>query len=136
MNIVELSQQEIYAHLVIVNIARIFESESKGNIKTLTTDDFSHELRNNYWQDFCENLQKMKVNFKNCLLVMGRHIEQLFLASNAVIDEWLPKAIAAITRVRQKIRPGRHYLRHSFKPITKWARNKYLRNRAVRGVCV
>jgi hypothetical protein len=127
-------KQEIYAHLLLINIARIFESEAKGNAKSSATDDFSHELRDNYWQDFCENLQKIKVNFKNCLLVVGRHMEQLFLASSFVINKWLPKAIAAIVRVRQKIRPGRHYLRHSFKPITKWARNKYLRNKAIRGI--
>lgn len=115
-------KQEIYAHLLLINIARIFESDANRNIKRLSRDDKPVELRDGYWQGFRDDLQKIKINFKNCLLVVGRHLEQLFLADIHTISKWLPSVITAITRVKQKIRPGRHYPRISFKPANRWLR--------------
>lgn len=115
-------KQELYAHLLLINIARIFEYEAKNNLPPPTIKKEAVELGEGYWQGFYEDLQKIKINFKNCLLVVGRYLNRLFLASKNAISLWLPKAIILITRVRQKIRPGRHYPRHSFKPAKKWVR--------------
>ena len=61
------------------------------------------------------------VNFKNCLSVMGRHLENLILAGHELLADWLSKITDAIARVRQKIRPGRNYLRFSHKIKDKWS---------------
>ena len=63
----------------------------------------------------------IKINFKNCLLVVGRNLESLVLKSIILFDEWLQKIINSIARIRQKIRPKRHYPRISHKPWNKWS---------------
>ncbi|OGT40977.1 MAG: hypothetical protein A3F13_01675 [Gammaproteobacteria bacterium RIFCSPHIGHO2_12_FULL_40_19] len=114
-------KQELYAHLLLINIARIFESEAKNKLPPPTATDKNIDSKNAYWQGFCENLQTIKINFKNCLLVVERYLLKLFFKASGLISDWLPKAISLIARVKQKIRPGRHYPRFSHKPIKKWA---------------
>ncbi|MFZ2538494.1 MAG: IS4 family transposase [Oscillospiraceae bacterium] len=124
-------KQELYAHMLLINIARIFEFEAKNKLPPSTSSDNSTALKDSYWQGFCKDLQALKINFKNCLLVVARYLELLFLASSHTIINWLPNAIASIARVRQKIRPARHCPRRSFKPIKKWAsRNNPMLGRA------
>lgn len=52
---------------------------------------------------------------------MGRYLENLILASCELLINWLPKIMRSIVRVRQKLRPGRHYPRISHKPRNKWS---------------
>lgn len=126
-------KQEIYAHLLLINIAKIFESDANEKIKKSPEDNKPTDLRDGYWRGFQDSLLGIKINFKNCLLVVSRYLERLFLTSVGVISKWLPDIITAITRVKQKIRTGRHYPRVSFKPMSRWLRNRYLRtkNKAV-----
>jgi hypothetical protein len=60
------------------------------------------------------------INFKNCLSIVGRYIENLVLAAYDQLKKWTPKVIQMMLRVRQKIRPGRSYPRNSHKPAKKW----------------
>ncbi len=60
------------------------------------------------------------LNFKNCLTVVGRYLDNIILGTYEQIKNWTAKVIAMILRVRQKIRPGRHYPRRSYKPDKKW----------------
>lgn len=114
-------KQELYAHVVLINIARIFESEADNQLPPSNTNEkITDDIKAGYWQDFCRKIQKYKVNFKNCLLVISRHIEKLMISITQKIDSWLFKILSNIARNRQKIRPGRHYLRQSRKPYTKW----------------
>ena len=53
------------------------------------------------------------INFKNCLMVVGRYIANLFLDIYEKIENWTAKVIHMILRVRQKIRPGRSFPRQS-----------------------
>jgi hypothetical protein len=64
----------------------------------------------------------MKINFKNCVLVTGRHM-QLLLFDTIHRNQWLPQIITSIARIRQKVRPNRSYPRQSFKPRNKWQAN-------------
>ncbi len=118
-------KQELYAHVLLINIARIFESEvnrkppppSAGDDQT----EKNSEMKKSYWQEFCGKVQELKINFKNCLLVIGRFIEKLLLSLLPEEKEnWLTKMLNSISRVRQKIRPGRHFPRRSRKPRGKW----------------
>jgi hypothetical protein len=54
------------------------------------------------------------INFKNCLTVVGRYIDNLILDAYEEVKSWATKVIDMILRVRQKIRPERHYVRRSY----------------------
>jgi hypothetical protein len=54
-------------------------------------------------------------------LVIGRGLEKLLLPMNDKNFDCLPRILSSISRVRQKIRPGRHAPRQSRKPINKWS---------------
>ncbi len=76
--------------------------------------------KNSYWKDFCGEIKKFKINFKNCLLVVGRSLEKLLFQVGNKDFGFLGNILNSISRVRQKIRPGRHSPRQSRKPINKW----------------
>jgi hypothetical protein len=119
-------KQELYAHALLINIARIFESEANKQLPpppsniSKGTEENKSEIKGNYWQGIFGEIQKIKINFKNCLLVIGRFIEQLLISLEEKKESWLSKILGSISRVRQKIRPGRHYPRQSKKPRIKW----------------
>lgn len=116
-------KQELYAHVLLINIARIFELEANNELPPSSTQNDEKEndgLKGSYWQDFCGKVQKYKINFKNCLLIIGRHIERLLLSIDQQIEYYLSKILSAIAKSKQKIRPGRHYPRISRKPRGGW----------------
>lgn len=117
-------QQECYAHILMINIARIFESEAIKQLPPSPPDDDgnsnSGEQKDSHWQDFCGEIRRIKINFKNCLLVLGRGLEKLLLPLGKVEIDWIACLIKNISRIRQRIRPGRHAPRQSRKPINKW----------------
>lgn len=117
-------QQECYAHLLLINLARIFESEANKQLSPPSNKEDNHEAtrgkQDSYWQDFCGEIKRLKINFKNCLLVVGRSLEKLLLSIDNEKMGWLTNMLKSISRVCQKIRPGRHAPRQSRKPINKW----------------
>lgn len=126
-------KQELYAHVLLINIARIFESEANKQLPLVPDNQGegrdepeeikraeSEEIKGSYWQDFCGAMQELKVNFKNCILVVGRFLEKLVAPIKHETVSCLSKILTSISRVRQKIRPGRHSPRRSRKPINKW----------------
>lgn len=114
-------KQEVYAHMLLINLARIFEIETDKQLpppisKKQDQEKYS-DLKKSYWQNFCGKIKNMKINFKNCLSVVGRNLEKLLLPFN---NYFLDNILNSISRVRQKIRPGRCFLRQSRKPYNKW----------------
>lgn len=118
-------KQECYAHMLLINLSRIFEAETDKQLPPPSSpnhdeEENSVEQKNSYWQDFCGEIKKIKINFKNCLLVVGRSLEKLLFSINHDVNYCLVTILNSISRVRQKIRPGRHSQRQSRKPINKW----------------
>ena len=64
---------------------------------------------------------KFKINLKNCISVVGRHLENLILASASLLTTWLHTAMKAVAKLRQRVRPGRSHPRKSFKPRARWS---------------
>jgi len=61
---------------------------------------------------------QVKLNFKNCLLVLQRTMEYLFLLNSLdFVNIRVPRVLNSIVRLRQKVRPDRHYPRISRKPL-------------------
>lgn len=111
-------KQELYAHLLLINIGRFFEFDA-DNTLSKTKSDYATKI-SGHWQAIFNGGKKLKINFKNCLLVVNRHLYNLVLAGCDSIKTWVPKAISSIASVYQKIRPNRHYPRISHKPRNKW----------------
>ncbi|TNF69405.1 MAG: hypothetical protein EP298_03550 [Gammaproteobacteria bacterium] len=63
-------RQECYAHILLINIARMFENEANVNLPTSENKNSNQE--DSYWQSFFGVVRKFKINFKNCLLVTVR----------------------------------------------------------------
>ncbi|NRB41840.1 MAG: IS4 family transposase, partial [Pseudomonadales bacterium] len=97
-------KQECYAHILMINMARIFESEALKKIPPPPSGDDSGsnppELKDSYWQDFCGDISQLKINFKNCLLVIGRSLEKLLLPIEKVEVNWVSSLVRSISRVR------------------------------------
>ncbi len=115
-------KQELYAHIVLINIARIFESEANPQLPPRPDKSArkSTDIKGSYWQDFCGKTQALKVNFKNCLLVVCRFLEKLVMVTTQKVNDWLWSMLVSISGVRQKIRSGRHTKRQSRKPDNRW----------------
>ena len=121
-------KQEIFAHFALVTMNRIFanradaqlnQSNDSNNPAANTTDD----------QRFCltGQMHKIKTNFKNCVHVFSRSIEELLLLqrkTNTVVE----RVYHFIISRHQKERPGRSYPRKSMKPERKWYPTKKKKN--------
>lgn len=111
-------KQEIYAHLLLVNLSRFFEFDAKDNLPPMKQEDEEKCFKTNF-SKFFNPASMFNINFKNCLTVVWHYIENLILGTYEKIKCWVPKVIQMILRIRQKIRPGRAYPRRSYKPISK-----------------
>ncbi len=99
-------KQEIYAHFVLINIARFLEFESNKN------NPITKEYR---------------FNFKNSLETIKTYIEELLFCPVKDFLKIIPIIFASIIRVRQKIRPNRKYPRISYQAGNKWQLDRKIR---------
>jgi hypothetical protein len=63
---------------------------------------------------------EIKVNFKNCLATVSRHLEEIMLVPVNCVRGVIQQIVSSISRYHQKVRPNRSYLRKSMKPVKKW----------------
>jgi len=115
--------QEIYAHILLINLSRFFEFDAKDDLPPMNPEDKEKCSGVNFYKFFNPS-SMFNLNFRNCLTIVGRYLDNLILGSYALINSWTSKVIAMILRVRQKIRPGRYAPRISYKPKKKWGNNK------------
>lgn len=109
-------KQELYAHLLLINIARLFELDSHTAISNENTQDPEQIPVTRLSQ----NMQPFKINFKNCVTTVGNYLEDLILAGTTSIENWLYKQMISVAKLKQRIRPNRSYPRVSFKPRNSW----------------
>ena len=112
-------KQEIYAHLLLVNLSRFFEFDAKDKLPPMHPEDAEKCVQADFYK-FFNPATMFNINFKNCLTIVGRYLENLILGAYEKIKSWAPKVIQMVLRIRQKIRPGRSFPRRSFKPLGKW----------------
>ena len=110
-------KQEIYAHFALITMNRIFANQADADLNhsnnfSIKTDDHENHA-----------LHMVKTNFKNCIHVFSRSLEELLLLKtklSAVVD----RAYQLIVGQNQKARPNRFYERKSMKPESKWRLSK------------
>jgi len=127
-------KQECYAHMLLINLGRIFEFETDQQLPPPPIQDHNKDKcdvdNSNYWQNFYGEIKRIKVNFKHCLLVIGRSLEKLLYAQKNVMLHCVYNMLNCISRVRQKIRPGRHSPRISKRSLNKWRSSNHMKNRS------
>lgn len=108
-------KHELYGHFLLINLARMFETDARNR-----SSDNGQQAQFSNASAWPEADRTFKINFKHCLAVVGRHLEELILVPGQIITGWLEKTMAAVARIRQRSRPDRRYPRRSFKPRTRW----------------
>ncbi len=109
-------KQELFAHFVIITLCRIFSNQTDDILLLRKSTDKS---------------EKMKTNFKNCLITVARNIERLFLQQITNIKNTITNIANSIMTCFQKERPNRSYVRQSHKVIKKWKPGKTKKSAAV-----
>ena len=110
-------KQEIFAHFALITMNRIFSNQAdidlnKSNKPIVNT--MGHEKTS-----LERPRHTIKTNFKNCITVFSRSIEELFLLRTKM-DTAIERTYNFIIGQNQKVRPGRSYTRKSMKPESKW----------------
>lgn len=116
-------KQEIYAHLLLINLSRFFEFDAQDSLPPMKQEDKEKCSEVNFLK-FFNPTSMFNINFKNCIMVVGRYIENIFLGTYEEIKDWTNKVSHMILRIRQKIRPGRSFPRQSFKPQRSWKKRE------------
>jgi hypothetical protein len=113
-------RQEIFAHFALITMNRIFANQADSDLNLsggaasqnerdlLSITDPSNQPR-----------PRFKINFKSCIQVFTRSIEELVLL-NTQMKAVIERAFLFVIGRRQKERPGRSYQRKSMRPETKW----------------
>lgn len=113
-------KQEIFAHFALITMNRIFANQadidlnlSGGSANQNESDLLSSASPSR------QPLPRFKINFKSCIQVFTRSIEELVLL-NTQMKAVIERAFLFVMGRRQKERPGRSYQRKSMRPETKW----------------
>jgi hypothetical protein len=61
-------KQELYAHFLLINIARFFEQEAQKYLPTSSSSNDNSKIKPNCWRSIFSGINNIKINFKNCLL--------------------------------------------------------------------
>ncbi len=107
-------KQELFAHFVLITMSRLCSNESENLLKTLL----------NQSQDVTGDESSIQVNYKNTLTTVSRYLEDIMFAPARCIKSVMEDVVNSISRNRQKVRPGRSYVRRSRKPLGKWLPSK------------
>jgi len=107
-------KQELFAHFVLITMNRLCSNKAEDQISKMLSPLSKKD----------ESTPKMKVNFKNCLSTVSRHLEEILFVPVNCVKGVIQQIVSSISRYRQKVRPNRSYLRKSMKPIKKWRPGK------------
>jgi len=111
-------KQEIFAHFVLITMNRIFANQADADLNQSKDNATKHESSSLKVQ-----MHKIKTNFKNCIHVFSRSLEELLLLQTKMTTA-VKRAYHFIIGRNQKERPGRSYARKSMKPESKWHPSK------------
>lgn len=116
-------KQELFAHFVLVTMNRLFanraDTELNSGHPSMAFDPYDCSSR----APSTAAMPGRKTNFKNCVHVLERCLEELLLL-HARLKGVVQRAFRAILAQHQRIRPHRSYPRRSMRPETKWHPSK------------
>jgi len=103
-------KQELFAHFVLITMNRLCSNKAEDQLSKILTPLSTKD----------GNKPGIKVNFKNCLATISRHLEEIMFVPVNCVQAVIQQIVSSISRYHQKVRPNRFYLRKSMKPIGKW----------------
>jgi len=107
-------KQEIFAHFVLITLNRLFAN--RADIE-LNPGPASNSQNPNPASPVHQT------NFKNCIHVLERGIEELLLLHERIRGV-VQRIFASILARHQRVRPNRSFIRRSMRPETKWHPSK------------
>lgn len=107
-------KQELFAHFVLITMNRLCSNEAEDQLEKILSPLSKKDGRK----------ATIKVNFKNCLATVSRHLEEIMFVPANCVKDVIKQIVDSISYYRQKIRPNRSYLRKSMKPVRKWRQGK------------
>jgi hypothetical protein len=117
-------KQEIFAHLTLITMNRIFANQADIDLNSIS--DSAEQIEKHPTAERPppnHQLSRIQTNFKNCIQVFSRGIEELLLLQTKM-KEAVERAFHFIIGRHQKQRPGRLYPRKSMRPENKWRPSK------------
>jgi hypothetical protein len=106
-------KQEIFAHFVLVTLNRLFANRADIELNAGPASTASTS------QSPGPATPVRQTNFKNCIHVLERGLEELLLLHQRIRGA-IQRIFTTILGRNQRIRPNRSFLRHSRRPETKW----------------
>jgi len=104
-------KQELFAHFVLITMNRLFANRADRELNSGGGSSVaSHGA---------QPKQPSRTNFKNCIHVFTRNLEELLLLHKQM-NSTVQRVFKLIVGHYQKVRPGRSYPRKSMKPESKW----------------
>jgi len=114
-------KQELFAHFVLITMTRLFAN--RADLELNDEGPLTPPLDSTEQASSASSTARIQTNFKNCIHVFLRSLEELLLLENKM-KAAVQKAFDAIVSQHQKIRPHRSYPRRSFKPGSRWRLSK------------
>jgi hypothetical protein len=113
-------KQEIYAHFALITMNRIFTNQADADLNQ-SSKSINPLFSTTNYESASSNVKnrKIKTNFKNCIQVFTRSLEELLLLQTKM-DAVVERVYHFIIGRNQKERPDRSYVRKSMRPESKW----------------
>jgi hypothetical protein len=103
-------KQELFAHFVLITLNRLFANRTDIELNAGMASPFLSPG---------PALPARQTNFKNCIHVLNRGLEELLLLHQR-IQGVVQRIFTTILGRHQRVRPNRSFLRRSLRPETKW----------------
>lgn len=117
-------KQELFAHFVLITMNRLFANRADSELNAAATSNSSQQQPQSSSPDKSNgSMQRLKTNFKNCIHVFARNLEQLLFLHDKM-KTVVQSVFNFIAGRYQKVRPGRSYARKSMRPESKWRPTK------------
>ena len=118
-------KQEIFAHFALITMNRIFANQADIdlNLSNVSKDALEKTVNSAPPSSSSQLMCKIKTNFKNCVHVFSRSMEELLLL-NTKLKSVIERAFLFIIGRHQKERSGRSFPRKSMRPVTKRSPSK------------
>jgi len=116
-------KQELFAHFVLITMNRLFANRADSALNAPHPSTALEPRGASNDTAFAAAAPGLKTNFKHCVHVFARSLEELLLLHTRMKSA-VQRAFQAIVGQYQRIRPNRSYPRKSMRPETKWHPSK------------
>lgn len=120
-------KQELFAHFGIVTLGRLFTNDLEASMTQPSDREDPPEDKKAGQPSAtatptptATTATPYKINFKNALVTIARHVEALFVRHVSYVQKTVRTILRSLSACKQKVRPNRSYKRQSHKPIKKW----------------